>query len=700
MENRKDIHMDLSSIESINNLDTARMSLRWALERLHALEKAKEELTALADKETAAREKTESEYKALRRSFDMRVEEDEQRERYYAKMEEFTALQSQGKLDIASLARREAEAARLEASLKERRIHLEQEHSAKREHLANEQPRLKAEIVREAQARVAKLEENLATRRELLESEYSAKNDDLSSREKWFRQQERALEERQKNFDIFSAEQTESFTRDMKNFQNALEEQTQTRLLNTERLLDQRYAAKEAAWDKERALLLKDLIDWRRKAEERQPRIQELEKRVSEAEEKVCWASGAPAREAELRKQMEERAASRQRQLSDSHQREQELERRLLELQDIKNQLSAAEAAARGALAAAATDAERRNKTVQEKTQAFLDKKHALEKKLAELGAQRDHLETKSAEQAARLEDLEKRGSRSEAAVKEKEQALLKLEREIEWENANLRGALASWEDKYLSQVEHARELDKELSQFKENSETALQTSLQRGDEIQRLQQQLAGRNSRIQELENKISDAEEASRGAIEAAALKSHASENTSQLLKQSKQEFLKREQFLERQLAMGQEELSRKERSLQDQIARAEEAAAQGFHASENIGQLMEQNKQSFLKREQLLERQLAALRDELSLKDKKLQDQAAAIEEIQKCLTQAQEEARQAGVQAQAQTPVQISNPQETARIAELEKLLARESERRKKLEAFLADRLGGSPPSAA
>ena len=59
MENRKDIHMDLSSIESINNLDTARMSLRWALERLHALEKAKEELTAKADKELAAREKTE-----------------------------------------------------------------------------------------------------------------------------------------------------------------------------------------------------------------------------------------------------------------------------------------------------------------------------------------------------------------------------------------------------------------------------------------------------------------------------------------------------------------------------------------------------------------------------------------------------------------------------------------------------------------
>lgn len=717
MENPKDIRMDLSGIESINNLDTARMSLRWALERLHALEKAKEELAVKADKETAAREKTESEYKALRRSFDVRIEEDEQRDRYYAKMEEMIALQAQGKLDAVSLAKREVETARQEESLKARRVHLEQEHAAKREHLANEIPRLKAEITREAQARVAKLEETLALRRELLESEFSAKNEDLAAREKWFRQAERALAERQKNFDSFSAEQTEIVARDRKNFQRVLEEQTQTRLSNTERLLEERYASKEAAWDRERALILKDLTDWQRKAEERQPRIQDLEKRLSAAQETARWASEAPAREAELRNKIEDLAAARQKQMSDWLAREQELERRLAELQDIKDQLALAEATSRGALAAAAADAERRNKIVQEKTQAFLEKKRELELKLAELGAQRDQLEIKLAKQAERVQDFEKREARQEAAIREKEQALLKREREIEWENANLRGALLSWQEKHQAQIERARELEKEIVQAKEDASSAAQAHADSAGEIQRLkkllengkqeslkreefqERQLAlGREelsrqeqkyqaqmSRVADLEKRLADAEEASRRAAQAAALKSHASENTGQLLEQSKREFLKREQFLERQLALGQEELSRKERSLQEQIARASDSAS---------------------------------LRDELSLKDKKLREQAAALEDIQKRLAQAQEAANQASIQTaalreelslkdkkiQEHACVQASNPQELARIAELEKLLVRESERRKKLEAFLAGKLGpaegGAPPPSA
>lgn len=56
---------DASDVDSIQSLDTARMTLRWALERLRAMEKLNKELEAKSEWEFKMRMKAESDFKAL-----------------------------------------------------------------------------------------------------------------------------------------------------------------------------------------------------------------------------------------------------------------------------------------------------------------------------------------------------------------------------------------------------------------------------------------------------------------------------------------------------------------------------------------------------------------------------------------------------------------------------------------------------------
>ncbi|MBI5240497.1 MAG: hypothetical protein HY926_08495 [Elusimicrobia bacterium] len=89
------------AVDSIDDLETARMALRWALERIHALEQLN---GTLQEKLEAARQDPPTPLPAG------------QRQRYFDTMERYALMALAGKLDIEALVKRELEAADLRDS--------------------------------------------------------------------------------------------------------------------------------------------------------------------------------------------------------------------------------------------------------------------------------------------------------------------------------------------------------------------------------------------------------------------------------------------------------------------------------------------------------------------------------------------------------------------------------------------------------
>lgn len=151
----QDKPLDPSQVEKITSLETARMTLRWALERMSSLEKSRAEQEKRAEAEISLRQKADSENETLKR---------EQRELYYKKLEEFIALHLAGKLGTpppAPAAKpaekeerdpREADLAARERALDRRRQELEHYFAESASALKASQSKLRACVESEAQA--------------------------------------------------------------------------------------------------------------------------------------------------------------------------------------------------------------------------------------------------------------------------------------------------------------------------------------------------------------------------------------------------------------------------------------------------------------------------------------------------------------------------------------------------------------------
>src|SRR5258708_4975560 len=98
----------LRDVDNIQNLDTARLALRWALERMRALEKRVEEVEAAAKRSDGAAAKASAELESARDLLTRRAGEAVERERYYAKIEEYLNLKLSGGMDASAMAKREA----------------------------------------------------------------------------------------------------------------------------------------------------------------------------------------------------------------------------------------------------------------------------------------------------------------------------------------------------------------------------------------------------------------------------------------------------------------------------------------------------------------------------------------------------------------------------------------------------------------
>jgi hypothetical protein len=288
---------DLSHIEAINNLDTARLALRWALERIHSLQFMKEQAERKAIEDASARRQAEEDRADLQRVIELRGQEDSQRAAYYAKLETYLSQQLSGKLDLAALIKREARNAELEAMLHARQLQMEKEHAARREKLEAQFAQVKFDAAQEAEQKVASAKAAAQQSRQNLERGFAVKLAELTEKEVRLRAEAESLAQRQAQFEAFSREQRARLEADIKSFHDSVEDQMRFRVESAERFLASRGDAAAAVWRREKEALLQEADRWREESLAYLPRLGELQKKLVEAQD----AAQQAGHETELR---------------------------------------------------------------------------------------------------------------------------------------------------------------------------------------------------------------------------------------------------------------------------------------------------------------------------------------------------------------------------------------------------------------
>ncbi len=278
----------LRDVDSIQNLDTARLALRWALERLRALERRAQDAEEAARRAEAAGARSAAELAAAKDLLTRRASESLERERYYGKLEEYLNLKLSGEFDAGALARREAAVSRRESELQGLELETERRLKAAKLGFEDELSRATKAADAAAQTRVRAAQDELESRLSAREKEFSARQLSLHEKQAQLDALERALEERRRRFEEFHAAQRAAMDRESQALAQAARDQTEFLERRVEAALSARTQALEASWQTERRALLEELTQWRAKAREGLPAELAAARRAEEAEERLA----------------------------------------------------------------------------------------------------------------------------------------------------------------------------------------------------------------------------------------------------------------------------------------------------------------------------------------------------------------------------------------------------------------------------
>jgi hypothetical protein len=272
--------VDIADVGAIQNIDTARMALRWALERMRAVEKAK------GDNDDAFK-KVREELAAMKSSLLSKEQETREREAYYSKMEELLSLRLSGKLDVEALVKEQSDTQRLREFLVQKEAELDEAYRTKLQNLELERQRVGAEAERKGIEETAKAEENLRHARQSLEKDHSARLAALREQEARIRREAEDLASRQSRFEEFYSNQRVQLDKDIQRFRAEVDDEVKFRVQSTEQLLGQRHQVIESAWIKEKALLLQEIEARRQQSERQLPELLAYQKKLSQAQDEL-----------------------------------------------------------------------------------------------------------------------------------------------------------------------------------------------------------------------------------------------------------------------------------------------------------------------------------------------------------------------------------------------------------------------------
>lgn len=275
----------LQDIESIQSLDTARLALRWALERMRTLEKRAEDLASDAKRAEDARAKTSSELEAAQELLSRRVSEAIERERYYSKIEEYLTLKLEGGFDPAALAQRAARVEEREAELQKREIEAERALKAALVRRDEELASATSELAAAAEAKLSEARGDYDRRVASLERGLAEREISLHEKEAQLASLERALEERRKRFEEFHAAQRATLEKEASSINQTAQDQSEFLERRIEQALAVKTKALEVAWQVDKQTLMTELAEWRAKAREHLPALLDAQRQATGAEE-------------------------------------------------------------------------------------------------------------------------------------------------------------------------------------------------------------------------------------------------------------------------------------------------------------------------------------------------------------------------------------------------------------------------------
>lgn len=137
--------VDPWNIEAIENLDTARMALRWALEKIRGQEKTITELQKSAEEKLSAQAGAERLIKVQREKL-------AEQGKYYQSMSRLFELMTNKGFDLSQFARQQAEMEVVSKTLEETRRRLEEDWGSRRHELESEHAELRGRLSAETEA--------------------------------------------------------------------------------------------------------------------------------------------------------------------------------------------------------------------------------------------------------------------------------------------------------------------------------------------------------------------------------------------------------------------------------------------------------------------------------------------------------------------------------------------------------------------
>ena len=279
-------------VNDVTSLDTARMTLRWALERLNNIEKEKADLKKNLTLAEETSKRLQVKEASLTDAYSSRNKTLEEKEDFYTKLEATMSLLGEGKLDIQQLLKKEAKLDSLRHSL-------ENEYSDKFEELDRNQrsvierwnSRL-LEVESQYAGRLAEAQKKYDGLRAELEGEYQGRMNSLqtsfTSREKYLTERiggleksvhlsEEKVETRRRELEseyLLKKRETEENYRKLKNM---LEAGLEEKIRSVDSDHAEQVRAFEASWQIERARLLEEQHVREAQYASAQDRIKEIE---------------------------------------------------------------------------------------------------------------------------------------------------------------------------------------------------------------------------------------------------------------------------------------------------------------------------------------------------------------------------------------------------------------------------------------
>lgn len=284
-------------VNDVTSLDTARMTLRWALERLHTLEKNNADLKRDFKLAQDSREQLEQKIRSIQDSVESRSKILGEQEGFYKKMEATLELLSGGKIDVAALMRKEAQLEQLRKELAEeyqnrfealdrtqretvqrwnQRLLDVENHFAQR--LSESQTRydsLRQTLEKEYETRVGKLEESFRAKEKELLERVGALEADTKSHDKTLGDRQTALESE------YSAKKT-GLEQNYQKLKTMLETNLDARVRSMEGEYSRRLKSIEETWEAERARLLEEQNMREYQFRVAQEKIKELEESLAQ----------------------------------------------------------------------------------------------------------------------------------------------------------------------------------------------------------------------------------------------------------------------------------------------------------------------------------------------------------------------------------------------------------------------------------